>query len=149
MFVLKTDNFWFILRQYSSASEHIHSVFAVCLLTVHTSEHHVLGCRVRLCRGICSIVCTGWYANRSQTAQCMSAAPSTHTCIWFACVYRALDSLLKILSEPTLNSFILIFAGYCILLINSSADVAFLEVQKAVPLKFFYKARERNGASLP
>ncbi len=58
VFVLKTDNFWFIPRQYSSASEHIHSMFAACLLTVHTSEHHVLGCCVRLCRGICSIVCT-------------------------------------------------------------------------------------------
>ncbi len=59
VFVLKTDNFWFVPRQYSSAQEHIHSMFAACLLTVHTSEHHVLGCRIRLCRGICSIVCTG------------------------------------------------------------------------------------------
>ncbi len=59
VFVLKTDNFWFVLWQYSSASEHIHSMFAACLLTVHTSEHHALGCRIRLCRGICSIVCTG------------------------------------------------------------------------------------------
>ncbi len=30
VFVLKTDNFWFIPRQYSSAAEHIHSMFAVC-----------------------------------------------------------------------------------------------------------------------
>ncbi len=59
VFVLKTDNFWFVLQQYSSASEHIHSMFAAGLLTVHTTEHHVLGCRVRLCHGICSIVCTG------------------------------------------------------------------------------------------
>ncbi len=59
VFVLKTDNFWFVSRQYSSVSEHIHSMFAACLLTVHTSEYHVLGCRIRLCRGICSIVCTG------------------------------------------------------------------------------------------
>ncbi len=59
VFVLNTDNFRFILRQYSSASEHIHNMFPACLLTVHTSEHHVLGCRVRLCGGICSIVYTG------------------------------------------------------------------------------------------
>ncbi len=64
VFVLKTDNFWFIPRQYSSTSEHIHSMFAACLLTVHTSEYHVFGCRVRLCRGICSIVCTGLYKTR-------------------------------------------------------------------------------------
>ncbi len=61
MFVLKTDNFWFVPWQYNSASEHIHSMFAACLLTVHTSEHHVLGCHIRLCRRICSIVCTGLY----------------------------------------------------------------------------------------
>ncbi len=59
VFLLKTDNFWFVPRQYSSASEHIHSMFAACLLTVQTNKHHVLGCRVMLCRGICSIVCTG------------------------------------------------------------------------------------------
>ncbi len=59
VFVLKTDNFWFVPWQYSSASEHIHSMFAACLLTVHTSKHHVLGCRISLCHGICSIVCTG------------------------------------------------------------------------------------------
>ncbi len=58
VFVLKIDNFWFIPWQYSSASKHIHSMFAARLLSVHTSEHHVLGCRIRLCRGICSIVCT-------------------------------------------------------------------------------------------
>ncbi len=59
VFVLKTDNFWFVPRQYNSALEHIHSMFAACLLTVHSSEHHVLGCCVRLCHGICFIVCTG------------------------------------------------------------------------------------------
>ncbi len=64
VFVLKTDNFWFVPRQYSSVSEHIHSMFAACLLTVHTSKHHVLGCCVRLCRGICSIVCTGLIVNQ-------------------------------------------------------------------------------------
>ncbi len=63
VFVLKADNIWFVPQQYSSASEHIHNMFAACLLTVYTSEHHVLGCRIRLCRGICSIVCTG--LNRS------------------------------------------------------------------------------------
>ncbi len=36
VFVLKADNFWFVPQQYSSASEHIHSMFAACLLTVHT-----------------------------------------------------------------------------------------------------------------
>ncbi len=50
VFVLKTDNFWFVPRQYNSALEHIHNMFAVCLLTVHSSEHHVLDSRVRLCR---------------------------------------------------------------------------------------------------
>ncbi len=59
VFVLKTDNFLFVSRQYNSASEHIHSMFAACLLIVHTRKHHVLGCRVRLCHGICSKVCTG------------------------------------------------------------------------------------------
>ncbi len=29
VFVLKTDNFWFVPWQYSSASEHIHSMFAL------------------------------------------------------------------------------------------------------------------------
>ncbi len=57
--------FLFVLRQYSSASEHIHSMFAACLLTVHTSEHHVFGYRIRLCREICSIVCTGLYQHFS------------------------------------------------------------------------------------
>ncbi len=59
VFVLKTDNFWFVQQQYSSALEHNHSMFATCLLIVHTIEHHVLGCRIRLCRGIRSIICTG------------------------------------------------------------------------------------------
>ncbi len=35
------------------------NIFIACLLTVHSSEHHVLGYRVRLYHGICSIVCTG------------------------------------------------------------------------------------------
>ncbi len=63
--VLQPDNFWFVPWQYSSASEHIRSMFAASLLTVHTSEHYVLGCRVRLCHGICSIVCTGLNIIRS------------------------------------------------------------------------------------
>ncbi len=35
------------------------NIFIACLLTIHTSEHHVCGCRERLCHGTCSIVCTG------------------------------------------------------------------------------------------
>ncbi len=65
VFVLKTDNFWFVLRHYSSASEHIRSLFAACLLTVHTSEHHVLACHVRLCRRICSTVCTDFNSSKT------------------------------------------------------------------------------------
>ncbi len=37
------------------------NIFIACLPIVHTSEHHVLGCRMWLCRGTCSIVCTGLY----------------------------------------------------------------------------------------
>ncbi len=39
----------------------LRNVFIACSLTVHTSEHHVLGCHIRLCHRICSIVCTGLY----------------------------------------------------------------------------------------
>ncbi len=28
--IMEHDNFWFVPRQYSSASEHIHSMFADC-----------------------------------------------------------------------------------------------------------------------
>ncbi len=72
VFVLKTDNFWLVSRQYSSTSEHIHSMFTAFLLIVHTSEHHVLGCRVRLCCGICSIVCTSLYVT------CCTSSLSSH-----------------------------------------------------------------------
>ncbi len=65
VFVLKTENFWFVPRQYSSASEYIHNMFAACLLTDHTSEHHVLDCRIRLCHGICSIICTSLEVNKN------------------------------------------------------------------------------------
>ncbi len=94
MFVLKTDNFWFVPWQYRSASEYIHSMFAACLLTVHTSEHHVLGCHVRLCCRICSIVCTGL---KSSVYIHSLTTCTKHTAHYFRDNPRILYFLIKIL----------------------------------------------------
>ncbi len=120
VFVLRTDNFWFVPWQYTSASEHIHSMFAACLLTVHTSEHHVLGCHVRLCRGIYPIVCTGL---------------STNTSCRMVIIIIKMSSMLDFNSENVLSKDVLysMFEKYvilmCVLIWDSAKDEHLLVIQ--------------------